>query len=171
MPRGFSKSKNPELYNPAPQEAIAATPAHAHALEAAERRTQRVTYNPTPAPVLPSPAVIKLQEQVVDLVGQRTASRKLLLDVHAELFAVQARFQAAEAQTNGYGQEIQERMNLIAQLENRAPVAGPTNISVMPMPNSLVGVTSEPAGAPAQQGTGNIAMGPLMTRRDVAAMM
>jgi hypothetical protein len=112
--------------------------------------------------------VLKLQDKVVELFEQRGEARKRLSALHTAYLTAQSAFQAGEADVKAAEQDAQYILGLIAQLENRAPVTGPTNISVMPMPNSLAGVTSEPTG---QAQGGGIAMAPLMTRRDIAAMM
>ena len=121
MPR---RKKQPIAPLPAPQEAVAATPAPIQ-------------------PVPPSPAVLKLQEQVVQLVEQRTAARQRLTSAHAVYLEAQAQFQAAEAAVKATEQDAQYLLGLIAQLENRAPVATPA--PVLQMPGSMAGVTSEPA--------------------------
>ena len=122
MPRGYP-NKKPTL--PAPQEAVAATPA------------------PIPvAPSEPSPAVLKLQEQVVELVGQR------LTEAHTAYLMAQSTFQAAQAELQGIEQEVQYRIGLIAQLENRQPMAP---VLQMPSAPSMAGVSVEPA--PPQRGS------------------
>src|SRR6185312_1746492 len=98
-----------------------------------------------PAP--PSPAVLKLQEQVVELVSQRHQARSFLNEAHNAYLAAQSRFQAAESELKGIEQEVQYRIGLIAQLENR-PSANPlypTPTSVLQMPAANGSITSEPA--------------------------
>lgn len=73
------------------------------------------------APVGPSPAVLELQSDIVSLVRERSGYRKLVADTQAELYAAQAKFQATQGRLSQFEQEISERINLIAQLENRAP--------------------------------------------------
>ena len=127
MPRRKTVPNAPPL---APQEAVAATPA--------------------PLPVLPpvtSPAVVALQSQVVELVGQRTAGRQRLTQSHAEYLLAQSKFQAAQAELQGIEQEVQYRIGLIAQLENRQPMAPVLQMPSMP---SIQGVSVDPA--PAQRG-------------------
>ena len=122
MPKGIrNKKPNP----PAPQEAVAPTPA-------------------TVAHVEPSPAILKLQEQVVDLVGQRTAGRQRLTESHSAYLAAQSAFQSAQAELQGIEQEVTYRIDLIARLENRTPMA-----PVLQMP-SMSGVSAEPT--PQQRG-------------------
>lgn len=151
MPR---RKAQPALQIPAPQEAVAATPA---------------SIQPPP----PSPAVLKLQDQVVELVAQRGEARKRLSEAHSAYLLAQGAFQAAEANVKSTEQDAQYLLGLIAQLENRAPAAPSFGPTLMPqMPGTLQGVSSEPS-VPAQTPTqqGNIAMSPLMSRRDIAAMM
>lgn len=107
----------------------------------------------TPAPVPPSPAVLKLQEQVVELVAHRSAARQKLSEAHAAYLLAQGVFQAAEANVRATEQDAQYLLGLVAQLENRAPMAAPVTAPVLQMPSSLSGVTSEPA-TPPQLGTG-----------------
>lgn len=77
---------------------------------------------PVPAaPIGPSPAVLELQGDIVNFVRERSTYRRQVAAIQAELFAAQAKFQATQATLQQFEQEIQERMNLIAQLENRAP--------------------------------------------------
>ena len=114
MPRGIKK-----LSPPAPQEAAVSTPIQPKAE--------------------PSPAVLKLQEQVVDLVGQRSAVRQRLTEAHSAYLMTQSAFQAAQAELQGIEQEVSYRIDLIARLENRQPMA-----SVLQMP-SIQGVSAEPA--------------------------
>ena len=123
MPRGIKKSSPP-----APPEPVATLP-----VPVAE----------------PSPAVLKLQEQVVDLVGQRTAGRERLTQSHAAYLAAQSAFQAAQAELQGIEQEVTYRIDLIARLENRAPMA-----PVLQMP-SMAGVSAEPAPQQRPQGYGD----------------
>jgi hypothetical protein len=121
-------------------------------------------------PVAPSPAVLKLQDQVVELVAQRSAARQRLSEAHSAYLLAQSAFQSAEANVKGAEQDAQYLLGLIAQLENRQPVTTiPASSPVIQMPNSLAGVTSEPALV--MQQPGNMALSPPMTRRDIAAMM
>lgn len=100
-------------------------------------------------PVPPSPAVLKLQEQVVELVTARHQARAFLNEAHNAYLAAQSRFQAAESELKGIEQEVQYRISLIAQLENRPAVI--TNSSYVPqtpilqMPAVSGNITSEPA--------------------------
>lgn len=150
MPR--RKPQNPAPL-PAPQEAVAATPAPVQ-------------------PLPPSPAVLKLQDQVVELVAQRGAARQRLSEAHGAYLVAQGAFQAAEANVKAAEQDAQYLLGLIAQLENRAPAAPAYAAPVLQMPNSLQGVSSEPsAPAMANNLTGSVAMSPLMSRRDVIGMM
>lgn len=109
-----------------------------------------VPATPVPAvPVPPSPAVLKLQEQVVELVTARHQARSLLNEAHNAYLAAQSKFQAAESELKGIEQEVQYRISLIAQLENRPAVI--TNSSYVPqtqilqMPAVSGNITSEPA--------------------------
>lgn len=101
------------------------------------------------APAPPSPAVLKLQEQVVELVSQRHQARALLNESHNAYLAAQSKFQAAENELKGIEQEVQYRISLIAQLENRQSIASPVDMVNnqhfgAPLP-ALSGITSEPA--------------------------
>jgi hypothetical protein len=102
------------------------------------------------APAPPSPAVLKLQEQVVELVSQRQQARAILNEAHNAYVAAQAKFQAAENELKGIEQEVNYRINLIAQLENRPQVTPvyTTSSAVIQMPGSFSSVTSEPAQPP-----------------------
>jgi hypothetical protein len=93
------------------------------------------------APAAPSPAVLELQSDVVNLVRERTVARKTLAEVQARLFVVQAEAQAAQLRSQQFEQEIQERINLIAQLENRAPAG---NLVPFPGAYPLAGISAEP---------------------------
>lgn len=100
------------------------------------------------APQPPSPAVLKLQEQVVELVAQRSAARQRLNEAHSAYLLAQSNFQAAEANVKSTEQDAQYLLGLIAQLENRTPTAPViTNAPVLQMP-SMAGVSSEPAAPP-----------------------
>ena len=146
MPR---LKKQPVAPISAPQEAVAATPAPIQ-------------------PLPPSPAVLALQSQVVRLVDERTAARQRVTECHAAYLTAGAAFQAAEGALHGIEQEVQYRIDLIARMENRAPVPGPVTAPAPQMPTSLAGISSEPTGV--NQGA-NFAISPLMTRRDVMGMM
>lgn len=110
-------------------------------------------------PVPPSPAVLKLQEQVVELVTARHQARSLLNQAHNAYLAAQSRFQAAEGELKGIEQEVQYRIGLIAQLENRQNITAPSftdNVvnnphfgggAVFQMP-AAGSITSEPARQP-----------------------
>ena len=101
------------------------------------------------APLPPSPAVLQLQAQVVDMVSQRGEARSRLTEAHAAYLLAQSKFQAAEAELKGIESEVSYRIGLIAQLENRpAQVANAGYASPSPalqMPPSLGSITSEPA--------------------------
>lgn len=103
---------------------------------------------PSPVPVGPSPAVLELQSDIVLLVRERSGYRKLVADIQAELFAAQAKFQATQGRLSQFEQEIGERINLIAQLENRAPQINysqaPEQGNVYPIGGALTGISSEP---------------------------
>lgn len=121
-----------------------------------------------PVPVPPSPAVLKLQEQVVSLVEQRSQARELLSVQHSVYLSAQAQFQAAEAALKEVEQDIQYRISLIAQLENRTPSAPSTPQSVLQMP-SMEGVSSSPA--PLQVGSVHAAVGDAGDLRRAMGMM
>lgn len=107
-----------------------------------------------PDPIVPSPAVLALQGQVVELVSLRHQSRTMLNECHNAYLLAQSRFQAAESELKGIEAEVQYRITLIAQLENRQPSNQPypvANTPVLQMPTSLTGVSSEPAQALMQQ--------------------
>ena len=88
----------------------------------------------------------------MQLVSQRHQSRTFLNEAHNAYLAAQAKFQAAENELKGIEQEVQYRIGLIAQLENRQPT------NVMPFPSSpqvptafgTQGVTAEAAPMPQQ---------------------
>ncbi len=105
--------------------------------------------NVPPAPLPPSPAVLQLQAQVVDMVSQRGEARSRLTEAHAAYLLAQSKFQAAEGELKGIESEVSYRIGLIAQLENRpAQVANAGYASsspVLQMPASLGSITSEPA--------------------------
>ncbi len=105
--------------------------------------------NVPPAPLPPSPAVLQLQAQVVDMVSQRGEARSRLSEAHTAYLLAQSKFQAAEAELKGIESEVSYRIGLIAQLENRpAQVANAGYASpspVLQMPASLGSITSEPA--------------------------
>lgn len=131
------------------------------------------------APLPPSPAVLQLQAQVVDMVSQRGEARSRLTEAHAAYLFVQSKFQAAEVVLKGIESEVSYRIGLIAQLENR-----PTQISAnagyaspspaLQMPPSLGSITSEPAQAPQQMNRSqeSFAVGSADDlRRDIRGMM
>lgn len=94
-------------------------------------------------PAQPSPAVLSLQQQVVDLVSKRTEAREKLTQSHTAYLTAQGQFQAAQAELQGIEQEVQYRIGLIAQLENRTPLA-----PVIQMPaQQIIGVSAEPPRA------------------------
>ena len=100
------------------------------------------------APLPPSPAVLQLQAQVVDMVSQRGEARSRLTEAHAAYLLAQSKFQAAEGELKGIEQEVQYRIGLISQLENRQPSISNGMIQMTPtpqMPPSLGSITSEPA--------------------------
>ena len=124
MPR---KAATPKHLPVPPVEAVAAAPAQ---------------------PVPPSPAVLKLQEQVVELVSQRHQARAFLNESHNAYLLAQAKFQAAETELRSIEQEVQYRIGLIAQLENRQPA----NVIPFNAQPAMTGVvTSEPALQQGQQ--------------------
>ena len=113
-------------------------------VESAPSPAQPVVPN---VPAAPSPAVLQLQDQVVSLVSQRHQARTFLNETHNAYLAAQAKFQSAENELKGIEAEVQYRIGLIAQLENRpAQVSySPPPAPVLQMPASLAGVSSEPA--------------------------
>jgi hypothetical protein len=116
----------------------------------------------------PPPAVLKLQEQVVGLVSQRSNARQRLSEAHSAYMLAQSALQAAEADVRGTEQDAQYLLGLIAQLENRIP--NPAPAPVLQMPNSMAGVSSEPAPQPKPQA--NYAMGSADDlRRELRGMM
>jgi len=111
------------------------------------------------APVPPSPAVLALQSQVVELVSQRNDSRSRLTEAHTAYLLAQSKFQAAEGELKGIEQEVQYRIGLIGQLENRqtspanpwAPQLTPEKVNSSNFGGAAIGhITSEPSQA-AQQ--------------------
>ncbi|MGA7835531.1 MAG: hypothetical protein WCA31_10040, partial [Acidimicrobiales bacterium] len=96
-----------------------------------------VTSAPAPqlapiAPAPPSPAVLKLQEQVIELVSQRHQARTMLNESHNAYLLAQSKFQAAENELKGIEAEVQYCISLIAQLENR-----PAQVNYSPAPFQL----------------------------------
>jgi hypothetical protein len=113
-----------------------------------------------PAPVAPSPAVTALQSQVVELVGQRSAARQRLTASHAEYLMAQSKFQAEQESLKGIETEVQYRINLIAQLENRpvslqfpssVPLPGYSQTQQLP-PMDQISVDPAPVQRPQYQG-------------------
>ena len=128
---------------------------------------------PPPAPLPPSPAVLKLQEQIVELVAQRSAARQRLSGAHSAYLLAQSTFQAAEADVRATEQDAQYLLSLVAQLENRTPAA-PASAPVLQMPSGVMsGITSEPALQPQQaQPQKSYAMGSADDlRREMRGMM
>ena len=128
---------------------------------------------PPPAPLPPSPAVLKLQEQIVELVAQRSTARQRLSGAHSAYLLAQSTFQAAEADVRATEQDAQYLLSLVAQLENRIPVA-PASAPVLQMPSGVMsGITSEPASQPQQaQPQKSYAMGSADDlRRELRGMM
>ena len=125
MPKGYPNKKPTP---PAKQEATAPAPIQ-------------------PAP--PSPAVLALQHQVVELVALRTDARQKLAQAHTAYLLAQGTFQAAQAEIQGVEQEVSYRIGLIAQLENRAPTG---NVLQMPPAGTIPGVSVDQA--PIQHGSG-----------------
>jgi hypothetical protein len=122
---------------------------------------KKAVESPTPVPVsdsapetttlipsAPSPAVLKLQDQVVSMVEVRSQARERLTMQHAVYLRAQAEFQAAEAAVNHVEQDIQYRISLIAQLENRSSYNAVPGSAIpapsYPSPN-LGTITSEPS--------------------------
>jgi hypothetical protein len=85
----------------------------------------------------------------VSLVEQRTAARERLTTQHAVYLRAQAEFQAAESAMKDVEGDIQYRIGLIAQLENRVPTLSNGGIQIVPQPTMGV-VSSEPAPQPNQ---------------------
>ena len=109
----------------------------------------QATVAATPAPIQPTtPAVLKLQEQVVQLVALRTEARQRLTGAHAVYLEAQAQFQATQGELQGIEAEVNYRISLIAQLENRAPQSAVLNFPAPSYPDTglptLAGVSSEP---------------------------
>ena len=102
----------------------------------------------------PSPAVLKLQEQVVGLVSLRSSARQRLTDAHALYLQAQSAFQAAEADVKGTEQDAQYLLGLIAQLENRTPAVTQA-APVLQMPQTMAGVSSEPSRPAATYAVGS----------------
>ena len=127
---------------------------------------------PPPAPLPPSPAVLKLQEQIVELVAQRSAARQRLSGAHSAYLLAQSTFQAAEADVRATEQDAQYLLGLVAQLENRAPLATiPAPPSVLQMPSAMTGVSSEPTSQQAQQPSTYAVGSANDLRREIRGMM
>lgn len=111
--------------------------------------TVDATIPPPPAPPAPpSAAVLKLQEQVVALVEKRSQAREQLSAQHAIYLAAQAQFQAAESAMKDVEADVQYRIGLIAQLENRAAPNVVSFPQPMPQMPSLAGISSSPSPQP-----------------------
>ena len=63
----------------------------------------------------PSPAVLKLQEQIVELVAQRSTARQRLSGAHSAYLLAQSTFQAAEADVRAAEQDAQYLLGLVVQ--------------------------------------------------------
>lgn len=127
---------------------------------------------PPPAPLPPSPAVLKLQEQIVELVAQRSAARQRLSGAHSAYLLAQSTFQAAEADVRAAEQDAQYLLGLVAQLENRTPLATiPAPPSVLQMPSAVTGVSSEPTSQQAQQSSTYAVGSANDLRREIRGMM
>lgn len=108
---------------------------------------------PPPIPVGPSPAVLELQGDIVAFVRARSEYRKLVAEKQAALFAAQSEFQATQGRLNQFEQEISERIDLIARLENRAPqprMAHVSEISDYQSSNFPIGNLAEISVEPTQ---------------------
>lgn len=133
--------------------------------------------NVPPVPLPPSPAVLQLQAQVVDMVSQRGEARSRLTEAHAAYLLAQSKFQAAEGELKGIEQEVQYRIGLISQLENRQPSISNGMIQMTPMPQmppSMGSITSEPAQVAQQMNRSqeSFAVGSADDlRRDIRGMM
>jgi hypothetical protein len=112
-----------------------------------------------PEPIGPSPAVLSLQAQVVELVNQRSNSRQRLTQAHTAYLMAQGAFQAMQSELQGIEQEVQYQLGVIAQLENRAPS---NVVSISPsyenaptggLGGSLQGVSSEPSATVQRPGS------------------
>ena len=136
-------------------------------------KTEPATIAPLPpAPVPPSPAVLKLQEQIVELVAQRSAARQRLSGAHSAYLLAQSTFQAAEADVRATEQDAQYLLGLVAQLENRTPLATiPAPPSVLQMPSAMTGVSSEPTSQQAQQSSTYAVGSANDLRREIRGMM
>ena len=97
----------------------------------------------------PSPAVLKLQDKVVELFEQRGEARKRLSELHSAYLLAQTAFQIGEANVKAAEQDAQYIISLIAQLENRAPQAPVLNFPAPPIEGprgaaSFADISSEP---------------------------
>ncbi|MGB6934398.1 MAG: hypothetical protein WBD91_16595 [Acidobacteriaceae bacterium] len=126
----------------------------AEPIESAAPVGNGITVAPSLLPTPPSQAVLALQSQVVDLVSQRHQARTMLNECHNAYLLAQSRFQAAESELKGIEAEVQYRISLIAQLENRPSQMAMTSAPVLQMPTSMTGVSSEPS-APMQRQPGS----------------
>lgn len=131
-----------------------------------------------PVPVGPSPAVLELQSDIVALVRERSSYRKRVLEIQAALFKAQSDFQTTQAALNQYEQEIAERMNVIAQLENRpAQTHGAPPVLSFPQPNlplntlDMAGISAESSRPdPYAQDPGDLVNRSRITRNEAAAI-
>lgn len=126
------------------------------ALQALSEKVQAEASALASAPVLPppiSPAVISLQEDIVAFTRERGDVRRKLVVAQNRLASAQADFQSVQAELNLLDQEVQYRLQIIAQMENRTPAYPPTAPSgsleavapLSPPVTSLTGIASVPS--------------------------
>lgn len=75
-----------------------------------------VSFSP-PAPEIPNPAVIALQEDIIALVKQRGTVLQSIAEARGVLNAAQSRLQGAEDHLRNLEHEVQYRMSVIAQMK------------------------------------------------------
>ena len=89
-------------------------PKQIHVTEVADYVAPTPPAAPTPEP--PNPAIASLQEDIIQLVKQRSGARGEISNAMLALNQANARLTAAKDYLMGLEQEVQYRMNLIAQM-------------------------------------------------------
>lgn len=80
------------------------------------------TLTPTPLPELPNPAIAALQEDIIQLVKQRSAARGEISNAMLSLNQANARLTAAKDYLMGLEQEVSYRMQLVSQMRGDDPI-------------------------------------------------
>jgi hypothetical protein len=107
---------------------------------------------PAPAPI--PPAVLALQEDIVELVRSRSTYRAAVSEANTKAIVAQGELQAAQANLAAIDQEVQYRQSVIAQMMGR-PVEAPQPFLVQSNPAPAAGsfaVSSVPTRPAVGQG-------------------